>query len=318
MDDSLTYQPLWWLKNRHLNTIVPNRIRKFPQFSFDRERIETPDNDFIDLDWYWSKRTDSEVVLLLHGLEGSSQSGYMIGLSKLFHQLGYHVCCMNFRGCSGEPNEQLVSYHSGKQDDVITTLKHIEHKGFTVNGAVGFSLGGNLLLRYLGDEANQPISLKHAVAISAPVDLSGSCDELQLKNNQVYRWHFLRKLKVKAKQKQTQFPEAPIDWDKVYEANSLRAFDDAFTAPIHGFDSAADYYEKCSSLALLDQISIPTLIINAKDDSFLSDTCYPTPSAFSNWNICYPLKGGHVGFIDAWPITKAQWHERVIESFWKN
>jgi len=314
-----SYKPLWWIQNRHLNTIVPNRVRKFPQFHYDRERLQTQDDDFIDLDWYWHKRADAEVVLLLHGLEGSSRSGYMIGLSQLFHDLGYHVCCMNFRGCSGEPNWQLVSYHSGKRDDLEAVIHHITQvKRLGLNGAIGFSLGANLLLRYLGDDRTSPAIMKKAVAISAPVDLANSGKVLQASYNKVYLWHFLRKLKLKAREKQQRFPNADINWAAVYSANSLKAFDDAFTAPIHGFANASDYYTKSSALSVLSNIQVSSLIINAQDDSFLSSSCYPKPTSTDHWQVLYPTQGGHVGFIDQWPLSQAQWHERAIAAFWIN
>ena len=312
-----SYRPLWWIQNRHLNTIVPNRIRKFPQFRYDRERLQTTDDDFIDLDWYWHKRANAEVVLLLHGLEGSSQSGYMIGLSQLFHDIGYHVCCMNFRGCSGESNWKLVSYHSGKRDDLEAVIHHItQGKSLILNGAVGFSLGANLLLRYLGDVQTDQSVMRKAVAISAPVHLASSGAVLQAPQNRIYLWHFLRKLKLKAREKQQRFPTADVNWDAVYAASSLKAFDDDFTAPIHGFADADDYYSKSSALPVLPNISIPTLVINALDDSFLSPQCYPEPTSTSYWQRLYPIKGGHVGFIDQWPLSKSQWHERAIAAFW--
>ena len=182
----------------------------------------------------------------------------------------------------------------------------------------GFSLGANLLLRYLGDDSTNSAIMKKAVAISTPVDLANSGQALQAPFNKVYLWHFLRKLKLKAREKQQRFPKADINWDDVYSANSLKAFDDAFTAPIHGFANASDYYIRSSALPVLSNIQINSLIINAQDDSFLSPSCYPQPTVKDNWQVLYPAKGGHVGFIDQWPLSQAQWHERAIAAFWTN
>ena len=304
----------------HLNTIIPNKLRKVSRVIYERVRIFTPDGDFLDLDRAFNLEETAKTVVLIHGLEGSSQSGYMKGMTQTLLENGFNVCALNLRGCSGEDNLMLQTYHSGKIDDLHTVLRYLHQKEEEIVLAVGYSLGANLLLRYAGGpEYDNPMP-KAVVAVSAPVDLAGSSRTLNGFHNRIYLWHFLRKLKKKARLKLKKFPEANLNLEKVLSSRNFYEFDDAFTAPVNGYAGAADYYEKASALPHLKHISVPTLLLNALDDNFLSKTCYPDPDDVGNplFHALYPEFGGHVGFIDRFPLSATQWHERQIMSFAKS
>jgi len=211
---------------------------------------------------------------------------------------GWDTCAVNYRGCSGETNHSYQSYNAGKTDDLKAIVTHLLEKSrYAEIALVGFSLGGNLLLKYLGERTQVPKEIVVGVAISAPLSLKGSLEQLSLWNNWVYRTSFLFDLRKKYKLKMKQFPElmSVSDYKKI---KSLKTFDDIYTAPAHGFKDAFDYYEKNSSLQFLPEIDIPVLILNAQNDSFLSKNCYPISLAEKSKNIYLetPKHGGHVGF----------------------
>ncbi len=301
----------------HINTIIPNKLRKIKELRFERVRIFTPDGDFIDLDRAFHENSNNKTAVLIHGLEGSAQSGYIKGMANTLLKNNYNVCAINLRGCSGEDNLKLETYHSGKISDLHTVLQYLNQNNESIDVAIGYSLGANLLLRYAGGpEYSEPIP-KKIVAVSAPVDLAGSSEVLNRFENRIYLWHFLRKLKNKAVLKLKKFPEANLNQQKVLSSRNFYEFDDAFTAPVNGFKGASDYYRNASALPYLKNITVPTLIVNALDDTFLSDSCYPSSPTIGNNLIqtLYPKKGGHVGFIDRLPLSSTQWHERNIMSF---
>lgn len=313
------YKPLFFVRNNHLNTIIPNRFRHFKNHRYHRERIATPDGDFLHLDFTEPfRKVTSKAALVLHGLEGSSQSGYAKGISGILHDAGYTVAVLNMRGCGGVPNNKLQSYHSGKTDDLHTAVQYLIHQGAENIMVIGFSLGGNIALKYAGDQSKSlPVEVSKIVGVSVPCDLRGSSQKLEENSNKIYLSRFLQQLKIKALDKLNRYEPTLLDKAKIRTASSFLEFDDAFTAPVHGFESAIDYYEKCSSKSVLTKIKRPTLIINALDDSFLSTGCYPFQEAEENNNIklLTPAKGGHVGFVDKWPLFKPQWHERTILQF---
>lgn len=315
------YKPLFFLSNSHLNTIIPNRFRKFDNHRYHRERIPTPDGDFLHLDFTEPFRKIGEkVALILHGLEGSSASGYAVGISKLLHDQGYTSVVLNMRSCGGIPNNKLQSYHSGKTDDLHTAIEYLTAQGAENIKIMGYSLGGNIALKYAGDAgSNLPEQITQIAAISVPCDLAGSSKKLGERANRIYLTRFLKQLKEKAIDKINHYDPAFLDESKIKNAKDFETFDHNFTAPVHGFKSAQDYYKRCSSKPVLKYITVPTLIINALDDSFLSPECYPYEECENNLQLqlLTPKKGGHVGFTDQWPLYKPQWHERIISHFFE-
>ncbi len=289
-----TYSPPDILFNRHLETIYPALFRKVDFNEYKRERIITQDSDFLDLDWVNSG--SNKLVIISHGLEGNSTRGYMLGMAKAFASKGFDVLAWNYRGCSDEINKQLRFYHSGATDDLGEIISHaIAKKKYSAICLIGFSLGGNLTLKYLGEGSVNPI-IKKAVAFSVPMHLHSSCIQLSKPSNFLYSKRFLKSLKAKVRAKANFF--SSLDISKLESVKSLIQFDDLYTAPLHGFKNAIDYYTQSSSLQFLKAITIPTLIVNAANDPFLSDECYPVDLLKSHTfvELEIPERGGHVGF----------------------
>ena len=308
------YKPSFFFKNRHINTIYSSLFRKTKPISFKRKRIETLDDDFLDIDFI--ENGSKKIVILCHGLEGSSDSKYVQATAKLLSLNGYSVAAMNYRFCSGEINRQLVTYHSGKTDDLHTVINFVLPNYDSVY-LVGFSLGGNLIIKYNGDGLfSLSPKIKANVAISVPVDLMGSSISLKRCENVLYRWRFLRTLSKKMNLKHQQFPNE-LDVVPLKKVKNLTDFDNFFTSKINGFKDAEDYYLKASSKQFIPNISIPTLLINALDDPFLSDSCFPIREAKENSNffLMTPFYGGHVGFISKGAFY---WSEIQILNFLNN
>lgn len=289
------YENPKWLFNGHLQTIVPGLFRNIQPLAFERERIGTPDGDFLDLDWLQNK--SEKLVIISHGLEGNSQRPYMLGMARQFFTKGFDVLTWNFRGCGEELNLKPIFYHSGATYDLDTVIVHAE-KNYDEIHLVGFSLGGNLTLKYLGEKRKRSLKLKKAVAISAPVHLESSCEKISSKENFIYTNRFLKTLKTKILKKAQLFPKE-IATGTLRKIKTLRDFDDFFTGPLHGFDDAHDYYELNSSLYFLEGIKIPALILNAQNDPFLSPKCFPVKLGRTLENVWmeFPRQGGHVGFV---------------------
>ncbi|MDC1324412.1 alpha/beta hydrolase [Flavobacteriaceae bacterium] len=266
-----------------------------------RERITLRDADFIDLDWSYSQMPSKSVIILFHGLEGHGQRPYITGPALYFNANNIDAICVNFRCCSGELNRYYESYHSGKTDDLEDIIQHVVSlEKYDSIFLKGISLGGNILLKYLGDGSNVPPQVKAAMAVSVPCDLSGSAKALHKLKNSPYHINFKWGLVQRLKLKQKQFPDA-ISKAKIKSIKTLNDFDEVYTSRAHGFKNAQDYYEKCSSLQFLKTIKTPVLILNALDDSFLSKACFPFEDAEENSNIFLetPSRGGHVGFISS-------------------
>ena len=295
-----TYKPKFMFRNGHISTIYSGVLRKVEGVTQNRERITLPDQDFIDLDWSYAGNNTKQLLVVLHGLEGNAQRHYMLGSAKIANQNNMDVVCVNFRGCSGEVNKTFQSYHSGKTDDLASVIKHIttqfDYDTIYLNG---FSLGGNVILKYLGETSDLPKQIKAAVTVSVPVYLKGSLEQLMSSKNYVYSKKFLRNLRSKLVEKQQLFPQK-INNQDLSAVKTLKDFDDVYTSKAHGFKDAYDYYEQSSSLQYLKHISIPTLLINAQNDSFLSKECYPIQEAEQNadFYLEMPKYGGHVGFYD--------------------
>ncbi|WP_418604097.1 YheT family hydrolase [Hwangdonia sp.] len=295
-----TYKPPFYFKNGFISTVYSGLFRRVNGVNQKRERLILNDGDFIDLDWSFSKEKTKKLVILLHGLEGNAQRPYMIGAAKLFNNNNVDAVCVNFRGCSGETNLKYRSYHSGATDDLIEIIQHImATKHYADIYLKGFSLGGNVILKYLGEGNIIPQQIKAAIAISVPCYLKGSAEELHTFKNILYHDRFKRHLVNNLKNKQVQFSDV-LSVADIKSIKTLRDFDNVYTSKAHGFKDAFDYYEKSSSLQFLQKIKTPTLIINALNDSFLSPECYPVKEAKANPNLYLemPNHGGHVGFID--------------------
>ena len=294
------YKPQFWGKKSFVSTVFSGLVRQVKGLDQNRERLELEDGDFIDLDWSFSNKPSNRVIILLHGLEGHAQRPYVTGPAKLFNNYGVDACAVNFRGCSGETNRLFRSYHSGATEDLEAVISHILEKDIYKEVYIkGISLGANMALKYAGERDELPKELKAIIAVSAPCSLKGSCDELLSLKNKHYAIRFLDHLKKKLKPKLSQFPEkmSIADFNSI---KSLIDFDHVYTSKAHGFLDANDYYDKASSLQFLPNIKVPSLIINALNDSFLSAACYPVKEAKHNPKVYLemPKYGGHVGFID--------------------
>lgn len=287
------------MRNGFVSTVYSGLIRQV-KINQERERITLFDGDFIDLDWSYSKEKTNKVIVLLHGLEGNGQRPYMTGVAKLFNQNGIDAVCVNFRGCSGIQNLLYRSYHSGATEDLEDVFKHLlDVKNYANIYVHGISLGANMILKYLGERDFVPEEIKRVVAVSAPCDLNGSCEELHRFKNILYHNRFKGYLLNRLKLKQLQYADK-ISISEVMSIKTLRDFDDVYTSKAHGFEDASDYYKQCSSLQFLPNIKTPSLIINALNDSFLSPECYPVKEAKNNPHLYLemPKHGGHVGFVN--------------------
>lgn len=312
-----TYKPNLVYKYKHFNTIYPALWRKVQNIDYQRVRMTTFDHDFVDLDW--SMVGSNNLVICLHGLEGDARRPYMAGMMKIFNQGGanaqgetWDAVGFNYRGCSGEDNRKLQGYHSGWTKDIDFFIKNLltEHPNPQIfpNGKVihykrvilvGFSVGGNISLKYGGEQGkNLAPQIQKIIALSTPVDLAKCSAELEKLHNRLYLRRFLSTLKEKAREKAKRFPNT-FDIAKVLNATYFRDFDNHFTAPIHGFRDAAHYWQESSSVHFLPKIEVPTLLVNALDDSFLSKECFPIAIAAQkeNFYLEMPKYGGHLGFM---------------------
>jgi predicted alpha/beta-fold hydrolase len=305
------------LNGGHRQTLYASLVRRV-DFSYDRrERLATPDDDFLDLDWAKAPAPGPQrVAVLTHGLEGSARRAYMRGMARAFVRRDWDVCALNLRGCSGEPNRQVATYHSGKTDDLALVVDHVLAQGYTTLTLVGFSLGGNLTLKYLGERGSHVDDrIRGAVALSAPVDLSAAATQIDRWANWHYTQYFLWSLRQKMRTKARQHPRR-VSTQPLRRIHSLRGFDDAYTAPLHGFDGAEDYYRRASSKPLLSNLAVPTLLLNAANDPFLPPSCYPRPLARRHEPLTLevPASGGHVGFVSFTPDGE-YWSESRTVSF---
>lgn len=292
------YNPPFLFKNGHFSTIYAGIWRKIPRFEQKREKIELPDGDFLDLDWSFSSIPTSKVFIIIHGLEGNAQRTYVKGSANHCNLNEYDVCALNLRSCGGQVNRLYRSYHSGATEDLHAVVEHIlENKNYNHIYIKGFSLGGNLALKYAGENSSLAKEIKAVVGISVPCNLNNSLKELLKRKNATYALRFKKNLLEKLKEKQQLFPEKISDSD-IKSVITLKDFDDIYTSRAHGFKDAIDYYTKSSCRQFLPNLKIPTLIVNAQNDSFLGDRCYPIEEAKENPNLYLeiPKYGGHVGF----------------------
>jgi len=278
-----------------------------------RERWETPDGDFIDVDRVPGKR-GAPTLVVLHGLEGSSRSKQVVGLLATASAKGWRGLAFNFRSCSGEPNRLRRSYHGGETSDLGWVIERLieEEPGSPILCA-GLSLGGNVLLKYLGERGESlPPEVRAAAAISTPFDLARSAHAIEKGFSRTYMRRLVRSLKQKTRAKLEKYPGL-VDWEKVAATRTLAEFDELVTAPVHGFASADEYWAASSSNRFLPKIRRPTLLINAKDDPFLPAECLPAAAVAANRFLTaeFTARGGHVGFLSGpWPGRPVCWAER--------
>ena len=310
---SAPFAPAWWCRNPHLQTVLPNRLRPRPRLALRRERIELADGDFVDIDW--TPNATGPIVLLLHGLQGSSRSRYALALARAFARAGWRGAILHFRGCSGEPNRLARSYHSGETGDTAYVVETIRRREpHTPLAAVGVSLGGNVLLKWLGERgASAPLAA--AVAVSVPFLLARAADRLETGFARLYQWELLYSLRraLALKRRRVHLPLL-VDPARL---KCMRDFDDHVTAPLHGFRDAAHYYAEASSRPYLRHIRVPTLLIQARDDPFMTPDVIPAPEELP---ACVTLElqahGGHVGFVAGnWPWRPRYWLEERVPEF---
>ncbi|HET7570575.1 MAG TPA: hydrolase [Gammaproteobacteria bacterium] len=308
-----TFKPAWWLKNRHAQTIFPAFFRRRAKLAIRRERLELPDGDFVDCDWVGGDR--GPIVVVLHGLEGSIDSPYATGIMALIEHLGWRGCVLHFRGCSGESNRLPTGYHSGFTDDLDFLVKRLHSaEPNTPLAAIGFSLGGNVLLKWLGEQgAFAPLAT--AVAVSVPFDPATAADTVERGLSRIYNWYMLRSMRRSTARKFCRI-EAPVPLPKLATLKTFRQFDDAVTAPLHGFRDAADYYRRSGSRPFLRNIRVPTLILQSRDDPVVGAAAIPAADELAP-AVTLELtdRGGHVGFVGGgWPWKAEYWLESRVRT----
>lgn len=316
-----TFKPAWWLPGPHLQTLWNPLCRKPAVLERQRERLWLEDGDFLDLDWHGPHQADAPLVLVLHGLTGSSDSLYVLGLQQKLAAQGWASVALNWRGCSGEPNLLARGYNSGASEDLAETVRHLRaQRPMAPLYAVGYSLGGNVLLKYLGETGGDS-QLQGAAAVSVPFRLDQCADRIGLGFSRLYQRHFMREMVAYVKDKQRLFAHQGMSdrlatLEKLGPLDTMRTFwdfDGRITAPLHGYADAEDYYRRASSRYFLGQIETPTLIIQAADDPFVFAHSLPDARELSS-SIDFELHahGGHVGFVDGSLAKPGYYLERRI------
>ena len=313
-----TYKgPPVYLFNGHLETIIPSLFRKILNVNYTREKIATPDGDFLNLDW--AKVGSSKLLIISHGLEGDSQRHYVKGLVKLFNSSQIDVLVWNNRSCGGEINLGPILYHHGASYDLDTTISYVvQNYSYEEIFLTGISMGGAQTLKYLGEKGSDlPSVIKRAAVYSTPCNLLSSANTLKLRRNAFYKNRFLGKLKLKIKAKAAQYPEL-IDLELLEKVRDFDTFDTFFTAKLHGFKDAEDFYKSVSADNWMPFIQIPVLIVNAVNDPLLGPECYPVSLAEKNGFLTLemPKRGGHTGFV-----LRGQeftWVEQRVQEFLLN
>jgi uncharacterized protein len=309
----------FWLPNGHFQSIYPSLFRKIT-LPYTRERITTPDDDFLDLDWLRAERADSnrKLVILSHGLEGSSTRQYVTGMARFLSENDYDVLAWNYRSCSQELNKQVRFYHSGETTDLQLVINHSLAKGYDEICLMGFSLGGNLTLKYVGEQGkNINLAIKKAVVFSVPMDLAACSTNIGEPQNKIYLWKFLRTLKTKVKAKSEMYPDK-IKFEDYERVRDFWDFDHIYTGPVHGFEGAADYYSRNSANRFVANIAIPTLIVNAKNDPLVpyQSLAVSVIEKMPNVTLELTAQGGHCGFRPSQvPTNGAYWSEQRALAF---
>ncbi|MCH8566756.1 MAG: alpha/beta fold hydrolase [Balneolales bacterium] len=319
--ENSSYRAPAGFSNPHLQTILPSLFRKVKGLPLPEKRcIELPDGDFLALDIYQNQNSGNsskKAVIISHGLEGNSSRAYVLGMAKAFLRSGWHAIAWNFRGCAGM-NRLPRFYHSGDTADLACVAKYATQElGYTSLCLTGFSMGGNITLKYAGEQGDAlPAEIRALCAFSVPCHLESSAMRLSEVFGGLYVKRFLRMLKAKITEKEAAMP-GTFDLSKLREIRNFKSFDDAFTAPLHGFISAEDYWHKSSSLHVLGQIKRPALLVNALDDPFLTPKCYPRTQAASHsyLHLELPCRGGHAGFLSFGRPDGLYWSETRAVNF---
>lgn len=309
-----SFSPSALVRAASIQTIMPSLARRLPDPGFRREILELPDGDFLELDWL--TRDSSRLAILSHGLEGSTASSYLRGMAQALSAAGYDVLAWNMRGCGTDRNRLKTWYHSGQSSD----LRHVIEKALSCHkgsiALVGFSVGGNITLKLLGEEgAGISSQIRAAVVISVPMDLAGSAEQLADPRNAIYMAYLLKPLRARILEKAASFP-GEFDTSGLDAIRTFRDFDSRFTAPMHGFASVDEYWERSSSCHYISANTVPTLAVSAADDPFLSPGCFPSEFAQASklFSLEVPKHGGHVGFFTGFSL-KLSWAEQRAISF---
>ena len=315
-----SYRAPAWLPGRHAQTLYPFFLPR-PTVAYSRERVETPDGDFWAIDWAIPSSNiaaDAPLLVVFHGLEGDSQSNYARHLMLEAAALGWRGVVPHFRGCGGEPNRLPRAYHSGDHAEIGAILAALQARvgAPTPMVAVGISLGGSALLNWLGRAGPAARAVLAAAATaSVPLDLMAAGVAIDRGFNRLYAWHFLHTLKPKALAMASRFP-GRLDTARIAAASTMRDFDDAVTAPLHGFADVADYWTRGSSKQWLHGVHVPTLVLNARNDPFVPGASLPSPAEVSPWvRLEQPATGGHAGFLDGNFPGSAAWLPRHLATF---
>jgi uncharacterized protein len=327
------YRPPWWTRlgalSGHLESIIPATLARKPVLPYRRERVPSPDGDFNDLDWIDSATPHAPLVILFHGLEGSSNSHYAAALMQSVKARNWRGAVPHFRGCSGEPNNTVRAYHSGDSEEVARLIRHAVAAATAQSApshvyVAGVSLGGNAVLKWLGEARESaksaPYFVRAAAGISAPLELAAGGHAIAKGFSRVYTRMFLKSLKPKSQAKLARFPQhvsATVNAQAIRASRNLYEFDNAFTAPIHGFRDTNDYWTRASSKQFLPHIALPTLVLNALNDPFVPHTCLPTVDQVSpQVTLEQPAHGGHVGFpTGRFPGTLDWLAQRILTHF---
>lgn len=320
------FQPAWWCRGAHTQTMVGGLFCRIPSPPLNRRRFELPDGDFLDMDFLISSyqtKKDLPLVVILHGLEGSSRSPYAQSLLHEIARRGWQGGVLHFRGCSGEPNRLPVTYHSGRTEDLDFVLTELQGKcPHSHLYVVGFSLGGNVLLKWLGEQGERALQrVACTAAVSVPYDLTACASRMdQGFMREVYTRFLLRSLKRKIRQKKALFPQA-VDYRRIARANTFAVFDREATAKLNGFQDEKDYWRRSSCLPYLKSVRVPTLLIHAEDDPFFPGRLIPRKEIdkIPCFHRIFPSSGGHVGFVAGpWPWRREPWLEQTILNFFES
>ncbi len=307
-----------FLKNKHLQTLYAPLFKKNPKLTYEEEKFVLEDNDFLDIFWY-KKDLSKTVVVLLHGLDGSYRSAYIPSLMHTLAQNGFSPVLMHFRGCSGTPNNTARSYHSGDTRDLEEFLTFLKRSHVKHIFAIGFSLGANVLLKYLG-ETKELSSINAAIAVSPPLKLDICAQTMQRGFSRFYQFMILKNLKKMVLEKTTRFglEKYGITKERIKKVKDFKEFDELYTAPLHGFKDANDYYRHSSSFYYLKAIPTPTLLIHAKDDPFMDLRVIPSANDISNYvRLELYDHGGHVGFVSGSLFKPIWWIDKKAVAFFK-
>lgn len=321
--NNLIFKPAWWLRNCHLQTLFPALLRKVPPPTLHRERLITPDGDFVDVEWCGTG--DMPLVILLHGLTGSSQSSYITGLQHVLLNNNFRSIALNFRGCSGEQNNSARCYHSGETEDIEFLYRTLrEREPTTPFAAIGFSLGGNVLLKWLGEQQDN-VNLFAAVAVSVPFSLACCATKLDSGVSKIYRANLLEESKAYIVEKylhltkigNTVAAEQIKQLGDLSQINSFWEYDERVVAKLYGFASVHDFYARSSSRQFLKTIRVPTLVLHSQDDPFMTKDAIPSREDLSpSVTLEITKKGGHVGFVSGKnPFRPIYWLEQRIPDF---